>query len=86
MTPGAEKNEGKGLGNRIADGKVSNTASQLLDVNGEGGFLHLPPRQRDMIRQSFAGEMPPEYADLIRQYFVNISRGQPAALPVAQPR
>jgi hypothetical protein len=68
-----EKNEQKGQGDRIADGKVSNGQSQLRDVTGDDNFLHLPPRQRELIRQALAGELPPEYAAQIQQYYLNIS-------------
>lgn len=77
-----EKNQGQSTGDRIADGKVSNTPSQLsASKSGEGSFLHLPPRQREMIRQALSGRLPPEYAGSIQQYFANIARGLPAAMP-----
>jgi hypothetical protein len=75
---GVEKNQGQGLGNRIADGKVNNAASQLMNVSGDGSYLHLPPRQRELIRQAAADRLPPEYAPLIQQYFMNLARGRPA--------
>jgi hypothetical protein len=79
--PGTEKNPTKGLGKREADGKLANAKSQLKDIQGDGSFLHLPPRQREMIRQALAGQLPPEYAAMIQQYYVNIARGRPATMP-----
>ena len=77
-----EKNEPKGSGDRFADGKVSNEKAQLADAkDGEGSFLHLPPRQREMIRQARSGRLPPEYAAMIQQYFANIAGGRPATMP-----
>jgi len=76
-----EKNDAKAAGNRTADGKVSNTQSQLQDVTGEDTFLQLPPRQRELIRQALAGELPPEFAAQIQQYYLNISRGKSAVMP-----
>lgn len=84
-SPGQEKNLGKGKGDRIADGKRTNNPSELLDVEGDGHFLNLPPRQRELIRQAISGELPPEYAAQIRQYYINISRGRPATLPTFAP-
>jgi hypothetical protein len=81
-----EKNDAKANGNRIADGKVSNTQSQLQDVTGEDTFLQLPARQRELIRQALAGELPPEYAAQIQQYYLNISRGRSAVMPPPPPR
>jgi hypothetical protein len=46
-------------------------------AEGEGNFLNLPPRQRELIRQALSDRMPPEYASLIQQYLVNIARGKP---------
>jgi hypothetical protein len=54
---------------------VSNTQSQLKQVIGDDSFLHLPPRQRDLIMQAISGQLPPEYAAQIQQYYLNISRG-----------
>jgi len=47
-------------------------------IAGDGSFLHLPPRQRELIRQAISGNLPPEYANLIQQYYINIARGRPA--------
>ena len=49
---------------------------------GDGSFINLPPRQRDLIRQAIAEQMPPEYASLIRQYYINVARGRPANAPL----
>src|SRR5262249_61949944 len=87
-----EKNTAKGEGDRKADGKVSNANSKLNDVNGDGSFLHLPPRQRELIRQAISGNLPPEYANLVQQYYINIARGRaangsgPAQLPTPVPK
>ena len=81
--PGQEKNEALGNGDRTADGKTANANSRLTDVNGDGSFLHLPPRQRELIRQALSGQLPPEYAAMIQQYFMNIARGR--AAPGAAP-
>jgi hypothetical protein len=81
MAAGIEKNQPKGTGDRVADGKVGKSKSQLSEVRGDGSFLHLPPRQRELIRQALSGQLPPEYAALIQQYYVNIARGRPATMP-----
>ena len=80
---GNEKNDAKGTGDRTPDGKVANAPSRLNDVGGDGSFLHLPPRQRELIRQAMAGTLPPEYAAVIQQYYINIARGKmaPGAAP-----
>jgi hypothetical protein len=85
LAAGKEKNEPLGTGNRTADGKVSSAKSQLSDARGDGSFLHLPPRQREMIRQALSDRLPPEYAPLIQQYFMNLARGRPAAAPNTTP-
>ncbi len=54
----AKKNDNynnKGEGNRVADGKTDNPASRFVEVNGDGSFLHLPPRQRELIQQALSG-------------------------------
>jgi hypothetical protein len=77
-----EKNDKKGEGNREASSPTPAQASKLGDVTGDGAFMHLPPRQRELIRQAISGNLPPEYANLIQQYYINIARGRPAgALP-----
>lgn len=75
---GREKNQGRGQGDRTADGQVNNSASQGNGAEGSGSFLHLPARQRELIRQALSDKLPPEYAPLIRQYFANIATGKPA--------
>jgi hypothetical protein len=75
---GQERNQGRGSGNRIADGKVNNAPSQLGELRGDGAFIYLPPRQRELIKQALTEKLPPEYAALIQQYYINIARGQPA--------
>ncbi|MCI0378871.1 MAG: DUF4175 family protein [Gemmataceae bacterium] len=77
--PAQEKNEQPGTGDRQPDGKVANARSQSNGMDGDGSFLHLPPRQRELIRQALSATLPPEYAGLIQQYYINIARGRPAA-------
>ncbi|HEV3259716.1 MAG TPA: hypothetical protein VG013_22805 [Gemmataceae bacterium] len=79
--PGQEQ-RGRGNGNRLANAVRKNAPSSLMDVIGGGAFLHLPPRQREMIKQALNEKLPPEYAGLIQQYYVNIARGKPASKPV----
>jgi hypothetical protein len=55
-------------------------------MQGNGTFLHLPPRQRELIQQALSQSLPPEYAAAIRQYYVNIARGRPAAMPNLPPK
>jgi colicin import membrane protein len=81
-TPSPDNNLASGIGDRLADGRLKNASSQLGEVGGDGAFLHLPPRQRDMIRQALSDKLPPEYAAFIQQYYVNIARGKPAAKPL----
>ena len=83
-----EQNTAKGEGNRQPDGNASNKKSDLKNNNGDGAFMHLPPRQRELIRQAISGNLPPEYANLIQQYYINIARGRPATgtAPSAPPR
>jgi hypothetical protein len=77
-----EQNQPKGTGNRLADGRMNDGKSQLTDVKGDGMFLQLPARQRELIRQALNEKLPPEYAALIQQYYINIARGKPAAKPM----
>src|SRR5205823_3203459 len=88
--PAQEKNENKGGGERTADGKVGNASSKSNGLQGDGSFLHLQAREREMIRQALSDHLPPEYAALIQQYYVNIARGRAApatpATPSAPPR
>ena len=65
---------------------AGNAQSQLSDNKGEGAFLHLPPRQRELIRQALTDKLPPEYSALIQQYYINIARGKPAAMPATPDR
>ena len=54
-------------------------AHRLLNrrLLGDVGLLHhLPPRQRELIRQAMSGNLPPEYAASIQQYYINIARGR----------
>ena len=74
---------GRGAGNRTPDGTLKNTASSFQDVKGSDSFLYLPPRQRELIRQSLSEGLPPEYAALIQQYYINLARGRAAATPAA---
>ncbi len=84
--PGDEKNDSTGNGDRSADHKLGNAKVRLNNAGGDGSFLHLPPRQRELIRQALSGQLPPEYAAMIRQYYMNIAAGRtgaeaPPALP-----
>lgn len=74
--PSQEKNEATGAGRRTADGKLANAKARLTNAGGDGSFLHLPPRQRELIRQALSGRLPPEYAAMIEQYYMNIARGR----------
>jgi hypothetical protein len=76
-----EMNMGKGTGDRVADGNLKNGASKLNDVKGDGAFINLPPRQREMIQQALSGNLPPEYSALIRQFYQNVATGRPATGP-----
>jgi len=76
-----EDNQQRGQGNRQADGTLKNSNSYLNDVNGDGSFLSLPPRQRELIRQALSDKLPPEYAAIIQQYYVNIAQGKAATKP-----
>jgi hypothetical protein len=80
-TPGQERNQNQGQGRRVADGAGKNAESQGNDVKGDGSFIGLPPRQRELIRQAVGDKLPPEYAALIQQYYVNVAKGKPAAKP-----
>lgn len=79
---GQERNEGQGEGNRVADGKLNHAASEGNGVRGDGAFLHLPPRQRELIRQALSEKLPPEYSAMIQQYYLNLARGK---TPAQQP-
>jgi hypothetical protein len=78
-----ERNQSRGTGDRIADGFGKNTPAKMMDVQGEGLFIYLPPRQRELIRQALSEKLPPAYAALIQQYYVNLARGKPAAKPTS---
>jgi hypothetical protein len=72
---------GQGSGNRIADGAGKDDKSLLKDQRGEGAFIHLPPKQREIIRQAMNEKLPPEFEALIQQYYINLSKGKPATTP-----
>lgn len=76
-----EKSEQLASGDRTPDGVKKDAKVKLNQVEGDGSFLHLPPRQRELIRQALAEKLPPEYATMIQQYFVNVAKGKPAAKP-----
>ena len=43
-------------------------------MTGDGNFLSLPPRQRELIQQAMSGRLPPEYAALMNvQQSVNLN-------------
>ncbi|HEY8503490.1 MAG TPA: hypothetical protein VIL46_02835 [Gemmataceae bacterium] len=84
--PGPERNGNPGEGNRIPDGRLANIAAMLREVQGRGGFIHLPPRERAMIDQYLQENAPPEFRAQIKQYNMNIATGKPATGPgPAQP-
>ncbi len=73
-----EKNDAQGKGDRVPDGQLKDAASQLANVKGEGAFLALPPRQRELIRQALSENMPAEYAAMIQQYYLNLAKSKPS--------
>jgi hypothetical protein len=79
-----EKSEQVASGDRTPDGVKKDAKVKLNQVDGDGTFLHLPPRQRELIRQALAEKLPPEYATMIQQYFVNVAKGKPAAKPTPE--
>jgi hypothetical protein len=81
--PGTEKGDQMATGDRKPDGVSKNVKAQSNGVEGDGSFLNLPPRQRELIRQALTEKLPPEYASFIQQYFVNVAKGKPAA-PVSR--
>jgi hypothetical protein len=74
-----ENNENKGKGDRQADGTGKKSDVKGREVAGDGAFINLPARQREMIQQALSGTLPPEYGAMIRQYFMNVASGKPAA-------
>ena len=54
-------------------------------MKGDGTFLNLPARQRELIKQAMGDKLPADYSAMIQQYFVNIAKGKPAAKPNAGP-
>ena len=80
-----DNTKGDGLRKPSTDSEAK--ASQLPKIEGDGAFLALPPREREIIRQAINARMPPEYAAEITQYYINIARGQAApstpSLPAA---
>jgi hypothetical protein len=83
--PNEQRDNQNATGDRVADGKVNNPKAQLTNADGDGSFLHLPPRQRELIRQAMADKLPPDYASLIQQYYVNVAKSKPAVKPAAEP-
>ncbi|MBX7103065.1 MAG: hypothetical protein K1X57_03240 [Gemmataceae bacterium] len=81
-TPDATENPN---GNRPPDQLKQNAKAQLTPGDADGSFLHLPARQRELIKQALAEKLPPEYSSLIQQYFVNVAKGKPATKPAAEP-
>lgn len=73
----SQEREGRAEGNRVPDGAEHNDRGAKGDTNGTGGFINLPPRQREMLRQALTEKLPPEYAAMIQQYFINIAKGKP---------
>jgi hypothetical protein len=52
---------------------LKNSASGGQDAKGDGNFINLPPRQREMIQQALSAQLPPEYSAMINQYFKNLN-------------
>lgn len=75
---GKEQNDNKGKGDRTPDGQLSDAESKLTESKAGGSFIHLPARQRELIRQALGDKLPPEYASFIQQYYVNVSKGKSA--------
>jgi hypothetical protein len=80
-----ERSDARGEGNRLADGSLSQGQGRLKETAGEGLFLYLPPRQRDLIRQALSDRLPPEFASAIQQYYRNIGQGKPAVETGSRP-
>ncbi len=76
-----EQNDSRATGDRKADGQTGNGSSMANGTKGDGAFLHLPPRQRELIKQALGDKLPPEYAASIQQYYVNIAKGKAATKP-----
>lgn len=81
--PGSEK--GKGDGNRMPDGKLTDLASKFNNTQGEGAFIHLPQQERDRIRESLNVRKPAEFGSMLDQYYRNIATGKPAEKPARNP-
>jgi hypothetical protein len=75
-----EKDNQTASGDRKPDGASKNVKAQSNGMEGEGSFVNLPPRQRELIRQALTEKLPPEYASFIQQYFVNVAKGKSATL------
>jgi len=84
-TQAQEKNEAPGTGDREPDGSLKNSGSQHNGTAGDGSFLYLPPRQRELIRQALSEKLPAEFSAMIQQYYANIARGKPAGSNPAKP-
>jgi hypothetical protein len=80
-----ERSDARGEGNRLADGSLSQGQGRLKESVGDGLFLYLPPRQRDLIRQALSDRLPPEFASAIQQYYRNIGQGKPAVETGSRP-
>lgn len=80
-----EAGEQVATGDRKPEGPNRNVKAHAGQVDGSGSFLNLPPRQRELIRQTLTEKLSPEYATLIQQYFVNLARGKAAAGRDAKP-
>ncbi len=76
----ANQNSQSLVGSAKGSPKPAMTPSQLLDVQGDGSYLTLPPQDRGRIQQALNQNLPPEFAFQIRQYYLNLARGK-SALP-----
>ena len=63
----------------LAAGQINQVILENMSFLGDGAFINLPARQREMIQQALSGTLPPEYGAMIRQYFMNVASGKPAA-------
>lgn len=74
--PSPDNGDQVATGDRKPGEPGKNVKAQSNGVEGDGTFLNLPARQRELIRQTLTEKLPPEYASFIQQYFVNIAKGK----------
>lgn len=85
-SPGDRTEAAVSSGDKPSDGFSQDKTVRRGDAAGEGSFVNLQPRQRELIRQAITDKLPAEYAAAIQQYYVNIARGKPATKPASTPR